>query len=546
MLARAQTMFSTMSVGTALGIGACVAAIALAFLLDTDAAATWFGPGWVIVPALAILLLLLPGTRASRIAALGLGVAVLAACGWFAVNGFRTGTPGEAFGSLTVCALVATGTTTWSLTRSSARTRPSGLARLSERSAGPLAVIVAGASLLTGIGVLFGPVWKYQTEVSNTAPRAEIAHIPGVPASSLWTAQTTDSGSSIGPREDQVVAAGAGFVTIADYPQAPSQRVLAVDGATGEVRWQYALDGAHPRSIAASADGAHVIVSFAPGGTQVSPVHRLVVLDAMTGERTADLIASRYVDADLMSVTATKLVLPMAELGTGSDSTALVGIDLTSGEIRWEALPPQGCTWVSQRAAAINDASVQAVSCSDSARVITVADEDGTFRWQHTVEAPQNTAAIGLLTAGADDSVITSRLELAGQPAQVAVLSAASGHVVLELPSSAYPRDTGALLAVPSTDGESMSILGPDSAATIAYPNTLCGDDYVAATSTYEAIIGTCTDLDGTSAVVAVPLDGSLAAVVATDSAPSLLLAIPGGLLVASGEPDGTRYEVFG
>ncbi len=182
-------------------------------------------------------------------------------------------------------------------------------------------VLLAGATVL----VLAATVALVSSTRDAWAVRTHAAAATTVPTVPTGVSEVAWRATVPASHIRDVVRAGAGVAIQID------DGALGIDGRTGAVRWSYRRVGADSRRLAASPDGATVVLAM----DTPADGSKLVVLDAMTGRVRAqpDLHGGHTVVGDL---TDTAIVVTTGD--------GLAGYSVRDGRQLWHwTLPDLGC-----------------------------------------------------------------------------------------------------------------------------------------------------------------------------------------------------------
>lgn len=355
-------------------------------------------------------------SRASRIigaagAVTGLGWVVI----WLVAD-VQGGVPGAAIGVLAGGLLaVATGAVAGAISKEP-RWRAHPVA------AGSVVALTAAVTVLVPVVVVDLPVYATTTALAEPAILAER------PGTRTWSWQPPAAVLDVD-------AAGNGVVVaVADGS------VVALDGPTGAVRWQYGRAGSHVRALEATPDRDTVLISFDPGGRYDTDSELLVALDASTGV----VRHERLIDGGLTTfgeLNPTAHTLTLRER-VADDHVRLLGYDIATGDLRWTWEPPPGCGEPRSLIDTGRDVVLAPVSCPDRLAVLALDEITGAVRWQYDIPTrPANAQdKPGLeriyLDASPDGtvlSVMASSQRLTGSVADDVLLDAASGAVLTEI-----------------------------------------------------------------------------------------------------------------
>lgn len=470
--------------------GAVIVAAVAGALFDGDAARPSGTVTISIVAAIAgaiALAVAATGSRAKRVVAAIVAVAAAAAAVWVALAEVGRGTPGPFLPVLAATAVVfavALIALCFGPDAASPSPWPAAVA-----AAGTIVVIVGAATLLADD-------IRRLPERARTADMQDAPPIPQIPTEVAWSFEVPDS--TFLRWEAIVVAAGAGVVTLLDHPDAPEKSVVAVDGATGEARWWYRLEGGHVRDLVATPDGTVVVATFAPGGRHDTDRVRMVTFDAFTG----DVLAMRTLH-DLAGLAPTNhtVVLPARAL-LERNSNDIVAVDLRSGDERWRRHAPDGCRFETVLEHSTARSSLHALQCADEAAVIAYDGATGDERWRRTV----TTDDLGITS---DDWWADTRIRTAPDSDRVFVRILGRGDtggvvdsLVDDTDGRDLPLEPEIRIAGPTTlttppRGDEM-ILGPDATRwrPAAWSAERCGTVDTVAT-TREAVLVSCHDENG-------------------------------------------------
>lgn len=232
----------------------------------------------------------------------------------------------------------------------------------------PLATVLA-VGVVAAVAaplVLTAETWP---EASTTAAAVRPASPPNTLTRIAWTKPFHGA-------VDQVLPAGAGVVVLA------GNRVQALDGTTGALRWQYRRSGANIAGIAASPDGATVAVGINARDSWVSTL----LLDAITGR----------IRARVAAVPRDDWAAARPELSNGALIVRHHGFTAYSprdGRRLWHYTAPLGCTFDDQQLDSLvtPDGIASAVFCEVPnteeliARYVFLDGPSGRVRWQREV-----------------------------------------------------------------------------------------------------------------------------------------------------------------
>jgi outer membrane protein assembly factor BamB len=393
-----------------------------------DVARLVLGAGVIAVVGIAVINRPHPSKRGVLVLVSVMTVGATGYAVWAAVDDIRSGTPGAVMPALGACLLVL-----------SAALISNAILPREDVARAPrwrnMVAPVSAAIVLLVVGPLVSPLIPNLPESSNAAVAVAGPNVPASISDQAWLVKVPEGKwphASENP-DDFVVSAGAGFATILGYPGAGPSAVAGVDGATGELRWSYRLDGAKPTKVFSSPDGKYVATLFAPGNRFEPPV-RLVVLDAMTGER----LAQRVLPDQATRVLPTNEVVLLGQVRADSDEDGKLGsftaIDLQTGEIRWSRNVPAGCSAFVYGSTA--HLSLLYELCDSSrGRILALDDSDGAVRWEYSSPDLHPTGGFHNIRAGqliavkqvntdferwdilsADDGIVRASLPTDGSP----------------------------------------------------------------------------------------------------------------------------------
>ena len=479
---------------------------------------------WVLVGVVVLAAAVIAAhTRLARIAVVVVATAATFGVASFAYDDLVSGTPGPLMPVLAVSGLVFTIIVAFNV-----RKVPAGKGSLAVR----IVCLIGVAVLLTGAGVLAANPIRNLPEQSTTASATSAPDVPSGAANEIWTQTITRSGYVRPRMADQIVSAGAGFVTTLGYADAPAYVVTAVDGTTGEQRWSYSLDGARPVALMPSPGGAYVVATFRPITARATRHVRVVVLDAFTGEPLTQFVGS---DALNYSIAPTDDVLAVFDSDLTGDHDGpdeLVGLALDSGKEVWRTSAPDGCSWVFTLPASTPTASLQAARCEDKAVLFAIDDSDGSVQWTFDRAVPQaageNWGMTLAMSADRAGNFVGVRLEISGLTDTPVLLDAASGELAFDLPDNYHPAVNGPL---PVIVGDVVVIPGEQ---TLLPVSGLC-DGYQPVTTT-TSVITVCGE--DALALTSIEVKNGRSTTVDLARKPSALITAPGAIVVASYDDD--------
>jgi hypothetical protein len=346
-------------------LAAGLAALVIALVRPTEPARAGL-PAWVWVTVVAVLVagvgVMVPRSRPDPVwwrLGLGVGAVVLGTWAVFAgVADVRSGLPGSAIPWLAVGCVALLVAAVLLGVSSPAPLRRRSVVRQALPAILAVVIVVASAVAVDMVG------WRLPVDATTTTEDNDTV-VPDLTNRVRWT--------STWPELDGVVAAGAGVVV------ASGDRVVALDGASGDERWHYRRAGA--RVVGLTATDYAVVAEIAAGGENSSSA--LFVFDAYTGE-----LHWTRPPGDIVVVSGA-LVERMP------DGRTLVGFADLNGKERWTWTPPPGCELNGSLQPA-RLAVLVPVICRDPAgrRYYAVIGVDGAYggqRWRY--DGPPATVA---------------------------------------------------------------------------------------------------------------------------------------------------------
>lgn len=339
-------------------------------------------------------LLALAAARRVRVAGSVLGTLAVVAVVGLLVVAVGTGLPGPS------AAVVAVGAVTLALV---------GVAGgFVDRVGGgrPVAVLLAtaGAVLLVGGAcgvavrlVVDGPVRAWSV-VPGPGPGVRPAPLPGVPPRPTAVAWTWTAPEGV----RDVRAAGAGVVVADDTG------VTALAGPSGAPRWGFHRDGATLGALYVTPDRDTVVLRHSSTGYGDDEAGLLTVLDAGTGVRRAEIPLAD--SARVLRVTDRVVVVPQAPPDVAEDDedlrTALVAVDLATGDPVWTWVSPPGCDTFGVYGTSTRVTVPVASRCDDRVVLTGLDESSGRERWRTDVGPGASSTAAALRSTSDGGAVV--------------------------------------------------------------------------------------------------------------------------------------------
>ncbi|NLF19042.1 MAG: PQQ-binding-like beta-propeller repeat protein [Lentisphaerae bacterium] len=247
-------------------------------------------------------------------------------------------------------------------------------------------VLLAAAALAALAAADDWPQWRGPTRDGRWYETGLVEHFAAAALEPTWRVAVAPGYTS------PTVAAGRVFLS--DRPDADHERVLCVDAATGEARWEHRYECRY--SGISSRAGPRAAITIHDGRAYaLGAMGHLHCLAADTGAVfwSKDLSALYAIQMPVWGIAAAPVIegpLLLLQIG-GREGAGVVALDRLSGEERWKALPDRA----SYATPLIIDQAGQRVAvCWTAQRIVGLAVNSGRLLWETAFPEPARLVAV--------------------------------------------------------------------------------------------------------------------------------------------------------